>query len=121
MVAALCACAEQSGERTGSEREGESERERRSASSKNASEEAKHVVGGRHTHRPWWSQLSLGYHALPLWGISPRMWRTPKWPTWGAVLDRFWADLGVGPETKFDAHMKLYDFYYGYLAIRATD
>jgi hypothetical protein len=73
-------------------------------------EGAGHAVEGRHTRWPWCSELWHGCHALPLWGISPSTWHMPKWPAWGAILGRFWADLGLGPKIKVEAREQLYTF-----------
>jgi hypothetical protein len=47
--------------------------------------------------------------------------RVVKWPAWGAVLGCLQAESLNGTKTKFDAHVKLSNFYLGTQVIRAID
>jgi hypothetical protein len=47
--------------------------------------------------------------------------RVVKWLAWGVVLGCFQAESSNGPKTKFDAHMKLSNFYLVTQVIRAID
>jgi hypothetical protein len=42
---------------------------------------------------------------------SSNTWRATKGARWGVGLGLFGAELGLGPQMKFEAHMMLYDFY----------
>jgi hypothetical protein len=44
-------------------------------------------------------------------GNSSNTWSTAEWPRWGAIWAAIWAELVLGPKTKFVAHMKLYVFH----------
>jgi len=55
----------------------------------------------------WWGRaLVHGGHA----GISSNTWCAAKWRRWDAGLGQLWAELDLGPKTKFVHHAMLYNF-----------
>jgi hypothetical protein len=54
-------------------------------------------------------------------GISSTTWQAVKWSSWSPNLGLLWADLGLRPKTKVEAHTMLYISYLGVIVIRAVD
>jgi hypothetical protein len=54
-------------------------------------------------------------------GITSNTWRAVNGTRWDAVLGLLQADSGHGPNMKFEARSKLYDFPLGSKVIRAVD
>jgi hypothetical protein len=54
-------------------------------------------------------------------GISSTTWQAVKWSGWSPNLGLLWADLGLGPKTKVEAHTMLYIFYLKVMVISVVD
>jgi hypothetical protein len=54
-------------------------------------------------------------------GIQPNRWRAAKQREWDVSLGHLRAQFGHGPNTKFEARSKIYDFPLGSKVIRAVD
>jgi hypothetical protein len=59
-------------------------------------------------------------HASPC-GISTNTWRVAVWVKWSTNLGRIWAELGLGPKTKVEAHEQLYTFRLKHKVISVLD
>jgi hypothetical protein len=70
------------------------------------------------------SPLHMAGTSMPrvlLWCKNANRWRAVKWTVWSSNLGLIWADLGLGPKTKVEAHTMLYIFYLKVMVISVVD
>jgi hypothetical protein len=65
--------------------------------------------------------VSMSWPRVVLWCKNANRWRAVKWTIWSSNLGLIWADLGLGPKTKVEAHEQLYTFHLGCKIISAVD
>jgi hypothetical protein len=65
--------------------------------------------------------VSTSWPRVVLWCKNANRWRAVKWTVWSSNLGLIWADLGLGPKTKVEAHTMLYIFYLKVMVISVVD